>query len=126
MLVSFYERSLNMDNYLASVYYDPKCSGGFGGVDRWYKDVQKEGKFNISRTKIKEWLMKQDAYTLHKPIRRHFKRNCSYHLLILIVNRKPINSIGNLILGTRLLYSFCYCVILRYAKLCILVRSNVK
>ena len=34
-----------------------------------------EGKFNISRTKIKEWLMKQDTYTLHKPIRRHFRRN---------------------------------------------------
>ena len=63
-----------MDDYLASVYYDPKRSGGFGGVDRLYKDVKKEGKFNISRTKIKEWLMKQDAYTLHKPIRRHFKR----------------------------------------------------
>ena len=67
-MVSFYERSLNMDDYLASVYYDLKRSGGFGGVDRLYKDVKKEGKCNISRTKIKEWLMKQDAYTLHKPI----------------------------------------------------------
>ena len=64
-----------MDDYLASVYYDPKRSGGFGGVDRLYKDVKKEGKIKISRTKIKEWLMKQDAYTLHEPIRRHFKRN---------------------------------------------------
>ena len=45
------------------------------GVDRLYKDVKKEGKFNISRTKIKEWLMKQDTYTLHKPIRSHFRRN---------------------------------------------------
>ena len=65
-----------MDDYLASVYYDPKRSGGFGGVDRLYKDVKKEGKFNINRTKIKEWLMKQAAYTLHKPIRPRFKRNC--------------------------------------------------
>ena len=64
-----------MDDYLASVYYDPKRSGGFDGVDGLYKDVKKEGKLNIGRTKIKEWLMKQDAYTLHKPIRRHFKRN---------------------------------------------------
>ena len=71
-----------MDDYLASVYYDPKRSGGFGGVDRLYKDVKKEGKEGKekkerkrSRTKIKEWLMKQDAYILHKPIRRHFKRN---------------------------------------------------
>ena len=53
VLVSFYERSLNMDDYLASVYYNPKRSGGFPGVDRLYKDVKKEGKFNISRTKSK-------------------------------------------------------------------------
>ena len=65
-----------MDEYLSSVYYDSKRSGGFGGVDRLYNDVKKEGKFDISRAKIKEWLMKQDAYTLHKPIRRHFKKNC--------------------------------------------------
>ena len=64
-----------MDDYLASVYYDAKQSGGFGGVDRLYKDVKKEGKFDISRKKIKEWLMKQDTYTLHKPIRHHFRRN---------------------------------------------------
>ena len=42
-----------MDDYLVSVYYDPKRSGGFGGVDRLYKDVKKEGTFKISRTKIK-------------------------------------------------------------------------
>ena len=69
ILVPLYERSLNMDDYLPSIYYDPKCSGGFGGVDFLYRDVKKEGKFNISRTKVKEWLMKQDAYTLGKPIR---------------------------------------------------------
>ena len=75
MLVSFYDQSLNVDDYLASVYYNPKRSGRFGVVDCLYKDVKKEGKFNINRTKIKEWLMKQDAHTLHKPISRHFKRN---------------------------------------------------
>ena len=64
-----------MDDYLSSVYYDPKRSGGFGGAERLYKDVKKEGKFAISRKEIREWLMKQDAYTLHKPMRRHFKRN---------------------------------------------------
>ena len=57
-----------MDDYLASVYYDAKRSGGFGGIGLLYKDVKKEGKFNISRMKIKERLMKQDTYTLHKPI----------------------------------------------------------
>ena len=64
-----------MDDYPSSVYYDPKRSGGLGGVDRLYDDVKKEGKFNITRNQIKEWLMKQDTYTLDKPIRRRFKRN---------------------------------------------------
>ena len=66
---------VTMDDYLTSVYYDSKRSGGLGGVDRLYDDVKKERKFNVTRNQIKEWLMKQDTYTLHKPIRRRFKRN---------------------------------------------------
>ena len=64
-----------MDSYLSSVYYNTKRFGGYGGVNRLYDDVEKEGKFQISRKQIKEWLMKQDTYTLHKPVRRNFKRN---------------------------------------------------
>ncbi len=64
-----------MDKYLSSVYYDPKRAGGLGGVDRLYKDVRKEGKFEISRMEIQKWLMIQDTYMLHKPMRRNFKRN---------------------------------------------------
>ena len=67
---------VNMNEYLSSVYYDPKRPGGFGGAERLYEDVKKEGKFALSHKEIREWLMKQDAYTLHKPMRRHFKRNC--------------------------------------------------
>ena len=65
----------SVDSYLSSVYYNTKRSGGYGGVNRLYDDVKKEGKFKISRKQIKEWLMKQDAYTLHKPVLRNFKRN---------------------------------------------------
>ena len=43
-----------MDEYLSSVHYDSKRSGGFRGVDRLYNDVKKEGKFDISRAKIKD------------------------------------------------------------------------
>jgi transposase InsO family protein len=65
----------SVDSYLSSVYYDAKRSGGFGGVNRLYYDIKKDGKFKLSRKQIKEWLMKQDTYTLHKPVRRNFKRN---------------------------------------------------
>lgn len=44
-------------------------------MNRLYDDVKKEGKFKVSRAKIKEWLMSQDTYTLHKPVHRNFKRN---------------------------------------------------
>ena len=64
-----------MDEYLSSVYYNPKRTGGLGGVERLYRDVKKDGKYNISRAQLKKWLMKQDTYTLHKPARRHYKRN---------------------------------------------------
>ena len=64
-----------MDEYLAQVYYNPKRAGALGGVERLYRDVKKDRKYDISRAQIKKWLMKQDTYTLHKPARRHYRRN---------------------------------------------------
>ena len=64
VLVSFYERSLNMDDYLASVYYDPKRSGGFGGVDRLYKDVCR----NLTMAKISPVKRKEDYFNKMKII----------------------------------------------------------
>ena len=52
-----------MDEYLTQLYYNPKRSGSFGGVERLYRDVKKEGKYDISRAQLKKWLMKQDTYT---------------------------------------------------------------
>ena len=56
-----------MDEYLTQIYYNPKRTGGFGGLERLYRDVKKDGKYDISRGYLKKWLMKQDTYTLHKP-----------------------------------------------------------
>ena len=56
------------------MYYDTNHSSGFGGVDAVYRAVQKEG-VDISRKQIVRWLRQQPPYTLHKPIRRRFKRN---------------------------------------------------
>ena len=53
--------------YLESVYYNPKRSGSFGGVENLYRDVKQKGTFKL--------LMGQDTYTLHKPARRSFKGN---------------------------------------------------
>ena len=49
-------------------YYDPKRAGSYGGVAALRRAVPEQ---NVER-----WLSEQDAYTLHKPVRRHFKRRC--------------------------------------------------
>ena len=43
-----------MDEYLTQVYYNPKRTGGFGGVERLYRDVKKDGKYDISRAQLKK------------------------------------------------------------------------
>jgi len=36
---------------------------------------QNKGKKNFPLAKTQAWLERQDAYTLHKPVRKHFPRN---------------------------------------------------
>ena len=50
-------------------YYDQKRVGSYGGVAALQRVVPAE-------RGVKRWLSKQDAYTLHKPVRRRFKRRC--------------------------------------------------
>ena len=64
----------NLDKVLKKIYYDVSNSGSYTGVSRLYDAVLKAGKYNISRNHVKTWLKSQDAYTLHKPARRHFNR----------------------------------------------------
>ena len=54
--------------------YNPQHPAAFGGVEAIYRAAQKD-RVNINRQRIKEWLSKQPTYTLHKPIRKRFKRN---------------------------------------------------
>lgn len=63
-----------MEEILRKVYYDPENPASFGGVDAVYKEARKQDK-NVTKDQIRNWLREQPAYTLHKPIRRHFKRN---------------------------------------------------
>ena len=39
-----------------------------------YDEVKREGKYKISHKQIKEWLEKQDAYSLNKAVKRNFQR----------------------------------------------------
>ena len=53
----------------AEVYYDPNRPGSFGGVESLRKAA------GGNRKNAEKWLKSQDTYTLHRPVRKKFRRN---------------------------------------------------
>jgi len=69
------KQTMTFEEYLGSIYYDPKKPGSFSGPRALYKAVKSEGKRVISMSKIMKWLKSQDVYTTHRRMIRKFKRN---------------------------------------------------
>lgn len=65
---------IQIDKLLKNIYYKANNSGSFSGVQSLYRHV-KEKKLPITFNQVKNWLYKQEVYTLHKPIKKRFKRN---------------------------------------------------
>ena len=64
-----------MDKALAKLYYDASKSGSFGGVERLYERALAAKVAGFTRKKVRAFLAAQQTYTLHRPARRHYKRN---------------------------------------------------
>ena len=62
------------DRYLTDLYYNLESPVGLSSADRIWKYIKSSTDRNISKKYIKEWLSKQDAYTLHRPSRKKFSR----------------------------------------------------
>ena len=60
--------------YLKEIYFDPSHAGSFTGVEKFYQTVRNEGKFKISRKRIKQFLLNQEEYALQRDIKRKRKR----------------------------------------------------
>lgn len=65
---------MEIDNVLRSIYYDQKHPSSFSTAEKLYQTA-KEILPIISIEDVKEWLSGEFTYTLHKPQRKHFKRN---------------------------------------------------
>lgn len=63
----------NLFKELSKVYYDESHPASYGGAEKLYDAVKQIKGSNIK--KVKEWLSSQLTYSLHKPIRKRFKRN---------------------------------------------------
>ena len=64
-----------MEDLLKKVYYDPAHPAGFGGIDVVFHAVKSLNRGKVSRRRVRTWLSEQPTYTLHKPLKRRFKRN---------------------------------------------------
>ena len=60
--------------HLDKIYTNPKDAGSFGGQERLFQSARNQG-LKISREQVKKFLNAKDAYTLHKPSRKHYSRN---------------------------------------------------
>ena len=67
--------SNKIKQYLHDQYYNPSSPGAFSGLEKFYKIIREEGKFQLNKKDVERWLQGQDTYTVHRPVRRKFKRN---------------------------------------------------
>jgi transposase InsO family protein len=63
------------EQYLKKIYYNSSNPASFAGPDKLYRFVRNDGKFVLSKYKIKKWLQRQEPYSQQRPIKRPVKRN---------------------------------------------------
>ena len=64
----------NQESLLKSIFYNVKYPASFTSIRNIYNEAKKQDK-NITFKNVKDWLSGEFTYTLHKPIRKKFKRN---------------------------------------------------
>jgi len=63
---------------LKRICHDPADPGSLGGVDRLLRRAKDLKVLGANRDAVKKYLKSEQAYTLHKPARRHYERNKIY------------------------------------------------
>lgn len=51
------------EDYLSKIYYDPFAAGSFTEVDKLFSFVQQEGKYYISKCKVRKCKQRQEPFT---------------------------------------------------------------
>jgi len=65
---------MESDSGLASIFYNPKDPGSFSSAEALFNRAKEEG-IKTNRAQVEEFLADQDAYTLHRKLRKKFQRN---------------------------------------------------
>ena len=67
---------MDLDKLLENAFYDPSQPASYSSADKLWRFVKNQDGFeNVKKKQIRQWLQLQDTHTVHKPVRRKFKRN---------------------------------------------------
>lgn len=67
-----------MEEALKRIYHDPADPGSLGGVNRLLRRAVEQKIAGVNTKSVQKFLQGEQAYTLHKPAKRHYKRNPTY------------------------------------------------
>ena len=65
----------DVEEYLKDRYYDPSFPGSYSALNTFHREIKNEGIHTITKARVMKFLKTQDAYTMHKRLKRKFKRN---------------------------------------------------
>ena len=60
---------------VGELYYDLRPPAWYSTLGKLRRAAKQTGVKKHTASKRKAWLEKQDSYTLHRPVRKHFPRN---------------------------------------------------
>ena len=63
-----------MNQILRENYLDASLPGSLAGSQNFYRALKEKG-IKISQEALKQWVISEPTYTLHKPARKKYKRN---------------------------------------------------
>lgn len=63
---------------LLKLYYSTESSGGYGGIERLVRAAKASGVPGVTRANVRNFLDRQQAYSLHKPTVHKFKTRKTY------------------------------------------------
>ena len=67
------------EKYLQKIYYSPSNVASFTGPEKLYAFAKRDGKYKLSKYKIRKWLQRQEPYSMQRPIRRPKNRT---HIIV--------------------------------------------
>ena len=57
----------NIDEYLASIYFDPLQGSSYSGIQKFWNAVKSKNDYYLKYKQVHSWLKKQESYVRHQP-----------------------------------------------------------